>query len=135
MRIIPYINFAGQAEEALNFYAEALGGQPGEIMRFNEEMYPDLPDSMKDWVLHAELIFKETAIYLSDVFEPEKLTHGNRFYVHMDCDSSEEIHKVFNALKVGGTVTSELEETFWNAIYGALTDRFGIQWSLNFQKS
>ena len=135
MRIVPYINFAGQAEEALKFYADALGGKPSDIMRFNEEMFPGMPDEMKNWVLHAELTFKDTAIYISDTFEPEKLSYGNGYTIHMDCDSVEEINALFNALKVGGEVTSELEETFWNAVYGSLTDRYGIQWSFNFQKA
>lgn len=134
MRIIPYINFAGQAEEALHFYANALGGKVGEIMRFTEEMFPGMPETMKDWVLHTELVFKDTAIYISDTFEPENITNGNSYTLHIDCDSTEEIYQFFNALKEGATVTSELEDTYWNAVYGSLTDKYGIQWSFNYQK-
>jgi PhnB protein len=135
MRIVPYINFAGQAEEALHFYAKALGGKVGEIMRFSEEMFPEMTDTMKDWVMHAELEFKDSAIYISDTFEPENIINGNNYTIHVDCDSTEEIYQLFDTLKEGGTVTSELEDTFWNSVYGSLTDKYGIQWSLNYQKA
>lgn len=134
MRIVPYLNFAGKAEEALSFYAQALGGTPSDIMRFGDNMFPGMPDFMKAWVLHAELHFKDSALYISDTFEPEKLNYGNGFTVHIDCDSEAEIYSLFDALKEGGHVTMELSDTFWGAVYGDLKDKFGIQWSFNYQK-
>lgn len=134
MQIIPYINFSGQAEEALNFYAGALKVELGEIMYFNEEMFPDMPEYMKKWVLHAELRFKDGAIYISDTFEPDNRIMGNAITVHIDCFSYDEINELFNALKEGGKVNDPLNDTFWGAIYGSLTDKFGVNWSFNYQK-
>lgn len=134
MRIVPYLNYTGKAEEALNFYARALGGTPSAIMRFGDNSFPGMPDYMKDWVLHAELHFKDFYFYLSDTFEPESLTRGNSYTMHIDCNSEEEIYSLFDALKEGGHVTSDLADTFWGAIYGDLKDKYGIQWSFNYQK-
>lgn len=134
MQIIPYINFSGQAEEALKFYADAFKAELGEIMRFTEEMFPEMPEHMKNWVMHAELRFNDNAIYISDTFEPEKRTMGNAVTVHVDCFSNEEIQTLFDALKEGGSVAEPLSDTFWGAIYGSVTDKFGVQWSFNYQK-
>ncbi len=41
---------------------------------------------------------------------------------------------VFNKLAEGGTVTMPLQETFWGAKFGMLTDQFGINWMLNCEK-
>lgn len=135
MKIIPYINFCGQAEEALNFYAEAFNGEINEIMRFSKEMMPDIPEHMTNWIMHAEVRFGENAIYISDSFMPDIYKMGNAITVHIDCVSNEEINALFDALKVGGTVTDPLNDTFWGAIYGSLTDQFGVQWSFNYQKN
>lgn len=135
MQIIPYINFSGHAEEALKFYVSVLKAELGEIMRFTPEMYPDMPEYMKDWVMHAEVRFNGNAIYLSDTFEPDKRQMGNAVTIHIDCESSLEINELFNALKDGGTVTDPLKDTFWGAIYGSLTDKFGVLWSFNYQKA
>lgn len=134
MKVIPYINFKGNAEEALRFYADALKGEFGEIMRFNEDMYPNLPDHMKDWVMHAELRFGDNAIYISDTPETEKYQMGNALTIHLDCYSNEEIHNLFDSLSNGGTILDPLSDTFWGAVYGALIDRYGVQWSFNYQK-
>jgi len=38
------------------------------------------------------------------------------------------IESLFNKMKEGGTVTTDLQETFWNKKYGMLVDKFGIPW-------
>lgn len=38
---------------------------------------------------------------------------------------------IFAGLSDGGTVTMPLGKQIWGAIYGAVTDRFGIFWQIN----
>lgn len=135
MKIVPYLSFSGQAEEAIHLYAQALGGSVSDIMRFNKEMYPEMKESMKNWVLHAELYFKDNKIYISDTFEPENHGFATGYTMHLDCESQDEIHELFQAFESIGQVTMPLEDTFWGAIYGSITDKFGVQWSFNYQKS
>ncbi len=135
MKLVPYLNFAGQAEEALHLYAKALGGNVSDIMRFNKDMFPDMDDSMQNWVLHAELYFKDNKLYVSDTPEPDQHAFATGYTIHLDCESQDEIHELFEAFKNFGQVTNPLEDTYWDAIYGAITDKFGVQWSFNYQKS
>jgi len=38
---------------------------------------------------------------------------------------------LFAALAEGGEVTTPLQEMFWGAFFGGLTDKFGVQWMVN----
>ncbi|HTY54572.1 MAG TPA: VOC family protein [Candidatus Binataceae bacterium] len=39
--------------------------------------------------------------------------------------------KKFEALAAGGKVTMQLQDTFWGARFGMLTDAYGIRWMFN----
>ncbi len=134
MRIVPYLNFGGQAEEALHFYASALGGKASDIMRFGDNPFPGMPEEMKNFVMHTELHFDDFYFYLSDTFDPENINRGNAHTMHIDCDSEDQLRSFFGALREGATTVKEPEDTFWGAIYGDLVDKFGVQWSFNYQK-
>jgi PhnB protein len=34
----------------------------------------------------------------------------------------------------GGKITMPLEDTFWGARFGMLTDKFGVNWMFNYDK-
>lgn len=44
---------------------------------------------------------------------------------------SDKIQSVFNKLKEGGSVGTDLQETFWSKYYDMVTDKFGVNWKLN----
>jgi len=60
---------------------------------------------------------------------------GNNLQINLNCDSEEEMRKIFSGLSEGATITMPMENTFWDALFAVLTDRFGISWTLNFQKN
>ncbi|HVG13798.1 MAG TPA: VOC family protein [Chitinophagaceae bacterium] len=128
MELVPYIMFSGQCEEALNFYAKALDGEIRGLMRYEgspaEGMSAD-----KEKILHASLIAKGITIMASDGDGASK----DGGMVHLSCDFSDadEQEAVFNALSEGGKITMPLENTFWGARFGMLTDKFGIHWMFN----
>ena len=61
-----------------------------------------------------------------------KLIEGNNFSVSVNTESKEEADRIFNGLKAEGQITMPMENTFWGAYFGMLTDKFGIQWMVNF---
>ena len=135
MKLIPYLTFNGNCEEALSFYKTVFDGKT-EIMRF-KEMPPseEVPvnDAWGDKVMHASLKFgEELMIYCSDIFEGGSVSSGDNVTVHLDVDSEEEVNRFFSGLSEGGTVTMPVEKMFWGAVYGSLTDRFGINWGFNY---
>ena len=63
-----------------------------------------------------------------------KVTKGNSVSLALNFSSAEEIAATFARLGEGGTVTMPLEDTFWGATFGMLTDRFGTDWMFNYDK-
>ncbi len=49
-------------------------------------------------------------------------------------DSREEAKRLFDALSVEGKITMPLEDAFWGGYFGALTDKYGVPWMVNFQQ-
>jgi PhnB protein len=140
MKIHAYLNFAGQAEEALRFYAEALGGDLTEIHRFGS-MPPDsgfdLTDEQKNQVMHVGLQLPDgQMIMASDVLEGMGPPHveGSNFSISVHPESRPEADRIFRALSEGGTVTMPLADQFWGDYFGSLTDRFGINWMVNYSE-
>jgi PhnB protein len=39
--------------------------------------------------------------------------------------------KAFELLSAGGKVTLPIQDTFWGAKFGMLTDAFGVRWMFN----
>ncbi len=136
MKLIPYINLSGNAEEAMNFYQSIFGGKI-EINRWSEmPPNPKMPisDAWQNKVMHGSLFISEdVTIYLSDSIEDGKETFGNNVFLHMIFDSQDELRKAFEALSEGGRVNMPVDKMFWNAIYGDLIDKFGIGWGLHYQ--
>jgi PhnB protein len=42
------------------------------------------------------------------------------------------IKKTFDAMAEGATIKMPLQDTFWGAHFGMITDKFGINWMFNF---
>lgn len=129
-KLFPYLTFAGNCREALDFYKNALNGEIVSINTFSETNMP-VDDSQKNRIVHAE--FKSEDIYFaaSDGMPDFKGVPGNMVTLSINLDDLQEQERIFKALSAGGTVSMPLQKTFWGAMYGQLIDRYGIQWMLN----
>jgi len=134
--INPYLTFKGNCEEAFNFYKSVFGGEFPYIGRFKDmpSEHP-IPDSEKEKLMHVSLpISKETILMGSDSSEAfgQATVIGNNFSISLNTESEDEAKKLFDALSEGGKLTMPLEKTFWNALFGMFTDKFGINWMVNY---
>ncbi|MCL6604419.1 MAG: VOC family protein [Paenibacillus sp.] len=135
MSLDVYLNFNGNAREAVEFYAEVFETEAPTIMTFGESpQNPDypLPEEAKDLVMHSQLIIKGSRVMFSDVFPGMAFTAGNNITLVVVSKDEDEIRSIFNKLKEGGSVGMELQETFWSKCYGMLTDKLGIGWQLSY---
>lgn len=128
----PYLNFAGNTEEAFNFYKSVFGGEFSALQRFR-----DFPDGEKLSVEDAEKIMhialpigNGNILMATDSLEcmGQRLSVGNNFSISISADSKAEADKLFRALSAGGKVVMPLELAFWGDYFGLLTDQWGIQW-------
>lgn len=134
MKINPYLNFAGNTEEAFNFYKSVFGGEFLNVNRFGENPDENVPEHLKDQIMHITLPIGDT--YLMGTDAPEemgfKLQFGNNTYIMIGPDSREQSKEIFDKLAEGGTVETPLQDMFWGDYYGSLKDRFGVQWMINY---
>lgn len=131
MKLIPYLTFHGQAEEAMNFYADVLGGEIVQLGRYSEAQGMPVPEGFGDKVLHGRVKVQDTFIYFSDA--DREVNTGDQISLTMEFDSEAAIDSAFDKLSQGGTVHLALGKQFWGAKYGKLVDKYGIQWDLNYQ--
>ncbi|WP_312901078.1 VOC family protein [Chryseobacterium taichungense] len=133
-----YLTFNGNCGQAFEFYRSVFGGEFPYIGTFGE-MPPtegrETPEEDKDKIMHVTLpISKETILMGSDI-GCEGASHfkeGNNFSISINAESKEEADKLFNGLSEGGNITMAMEDTFWGAYFGMFTDKFGINWMVNY---
>lgn len=112
MQLITYVSFAGNCEEALNFYKEVLDGEILQISHMGDGQM-QVPEILKDKVMHARLRIGENVLYMSDTFDPSSIKQGNNISLSLEIEDTAKLEKLFKTLSEGGTVKMPLENTFW----------------------
>jgi PhnB protein len=139
--INPYLTFNGNCEEAFLFYQSVFGGSFPFMGRFGDfpaQSGQNFPPAEANKIMHVSLpISKETVLMGSDTSESfgGKTVIGNNFSISVNTDSRAEADKIFNGLSAGGKVTMPMELSFWGAYFGMFTDKFGINWMVNFDEN
>lgn len=126
-RINPYINFNGQAREAMNFYKGCFGGELTFMTVGESPMAANMPDQA-DTIMHSQLEFENGVLMATDMQGGD--TTGSRIAIALDCSSEEEINRHFAILAEGGNTFCPLGPAFWGGLFGVTTDKFGITWML-----
>ena len=119
MKLITYLTFAGNCEEALNFYKEALGAEVLMVSRMGDGQM-EVPENLKDKIMHARLRIGENELYMSDTFDPSSINKGNNVSLSIQIDDATQLEKSFIRLSSGGNVTMPLQKTFGRLALGCL---------------
>lgn len=138
MSLNVYIRFNGNCRQAVEYYGEVLGCQEQDIMTFgqfhNESDFP-MTEEIKIQVMHTFLNIAGQDVMFSDSPPGMPVIQGNNVSLAYSTKIRDEITRIFNRLKEdGGQVGMELSETFWSDCYGAITDKFGIDWQFTLIK-
>src|SRR5690606_12897420 len=94
------------------------------------------PDGMvpKGWenkVMHSEVTVGGNTLMASDGCSEQENFSG--FRLSLTLPTVADVERVFSALAEGGRVDAPLEQTFWSAKYGQVTDEFGLGWMVMVQ--
>ena len=128
MHVQPYLFFDGRAQEALDFYKDAVGAQITALMRFGEA--PDqsqIKPETKDKVMHGAFKIGDTEVLISDG-NNKGTPKFDGFALTIQCNDAAEAERLFNALGKGGEVSMPLGKTFFAKSFGMLKDKFGVHW-------
>ncbi len=141
-RVCTYLNFPGNTEEAFLFYKKVFRTEfVGKgLQRFGEipadDNNPPIPEGIKKMILHVELPTIGNHILMGTDAPKEmgfNLSSGNNMHICLEPKSREEADRLFNELSEGGNITMPLKDMFFGAYFGEFSDKFGINWMINYQ--
>ena len=134
-----YLNFAGNTQEAFNFYKSVFGGNFSSLVRFKDMPLEGvkIPKEEQDKIMHIALpINKDSVLMATDTLTSlgQKLVKGNNMHISIHHESKQEADRIFNALSAGGVIEMPIADQPWGDYYGSFKDKFGIQWMVNYHK-
>ncbi|HYE22498.1 MAG TPA: VOC family protein [Verrucomicrobiae bacterium] len=135
MKVNTYLNFAGNTEEAFNFYKSVFGGELS-IFRFKDMPMEgfSIPKEDEGKIMHVSLLIGDNTLMGTDSLESlgQKLVQGNNMYISVHPDTKEEADRIFNALSEGGAVEMPIGDQVWGDYYGSFKDKYGVGWMVNY---
>ncbi|MGH9512917.1 MAG: VOC family protein [Terriglobales bacterium] len=135
MELNPYVNFNGQCEAAFKFYEKCLGGKIEATFPYEgTPLAKDVPPEWGGKLMHATLMIENHALIGADS-PPGSYRKPQGFSVTIGLKDIGRAETIFRALSENGTVQMPIQETFWAARFGMLTDQFGIPWMINCEKA
>jgi PhnB protein len=135
--INPWINFNGNAEEALTFYKSVFGGEFSKIVRFKDIAGPEFPGADADAekiMLIALPIGANNVLMANDVpsFLGKVNENENRSKIAVSAETREEADAIFNGLSAGGQVEMPMDRSPWGTYFAMFRDKYGIEWTVEF---
>ncbi|MGE0560438.1 MAG: VOC family protein [Flavobacteriales bacterium] len=134
-QINSYLTFSGNCREAMTFYKECLGGEVNFQTIGDSPLADKMPKQMKDCILHSTLTKGALVLQGSDMVPQTGLIKGNTVSLVLNCGSEEELKNFYAKLSADGNADHPIKDTFWGAMFGDLTDKFGNHWLLNYTKN
>ena len=136
MPVLVYLTFNGNCREVFDFYRSVFGSEYQAFVTFSEGP-PDMgvPEAELNNVMHATLTIGDGIIMGSDMpssMGPPPVV-GSNFSLTVPTQSREETDDLFAKISQGGTVTMPPADMFWGAYFGSCTDKYGINWQLNYE--
>ncbi len=130
-QVNPYLGFGGDAAKAIALYEKALGAKTENLQRFSEVPGTEVAPENKDRVMHAVLHLGTGVVMVSDGMPGQPVPKESNQHVALDFDDPADMDRRFDALSAGGKIVMPLQDTFWGARFGMLTDAFNINWMFN----
>ena len=134
-RVSTWFHFTGNAKEAFLFYRSVFQTEfLGPIKRFGDlPLAPGQPPWSPE---QANMVMKIALPILGGhvIIGNDAPAHlgqriqGNNVTLNLETDSRTEAVRLFDALKVGGTVEYEPTDMPWGGCWGSLIDRYGNEW-------
>ncbi|MFC6079857.1 VOC family protein [Sphaerisporangium aureirubrum] len=126
-KITTFLMFEGAAEEALTFYTSLF--DDAEIVSLVRHG-PDDPGA-EGTVQHAVFTLAGQRYMAIDSDVSHAFTFTPSISLFVECDTEEEIDRLYAALSEGGRPLMPLGSYGFSKRFGWTNDRFGVSWQLN----
>ncbi|MFD2331738.1 VOC family protein [Cohnella sp. GCM10020058] len=129
IHFVPFIQLDGRAQEAIDFYVQALGADVTFSQTFGAgpgASEGNMPKAVKERIAHSELKIGEAQLMVADS-EPGKLPReGDLLTVCITTPDAEVATRMYNALREDGEVITPLGAFHFSPAYGVVKDKFGV---------
>jgi predicted 3-demethylubiquinone-9 3-methyltransferase (glyoxalase superfamily) len=125
--ITPFLTFEGKAEQALRYYSSVF--DTAELISL--ERYGPNEMGAEGSVRMAIFSLKGQRFMCIDSFVPHEHTFTPSVSFFVECDSLDEIERLFTALSHEGKVHMPLDSYGFSARFAWADDQFGVSWQLN----
>ncbi len=137
MTLDTYLNFNGNCREVFEFYRSVFGGEFANLQTFRNGP-PDMgvAEDDLDNIMHVSLPIGSSTLMGSDMpsqFGPPPVV-GNNFSISVSPESKAEADRIFAELSAGGSVSMPMRDMFWGSYFGSFTDKFAINWLINYDQ-
>ena len=127
-RLNPYLNFNGNARQALEFYHSVFGGNL--TLSTFAEFGAQGPDA--DRIMHGQLETGAGYTFMAaDVTSDMEYHPPAGFAVSLSGDDVDALHGYWEKLSASGTTTMPLAKQAWGDEFGMCADQFGVPWLVN----
>jgi len=127
----PYLQFAGTARSALEFYHTVFAGELG-MMTYAEGMGTD--DENNDLIMHGSL-YIDNGVHLMAADAPPGMPAELGTVSLSNSAPDEAEHKTleqwWEKLSEGAEIIEPLAPSPWGDTFGTLRDKFGVNWMVN----
>lgn len=123
-RITPFLMFDGQAKEAIEKYTSLLPNSDIQNIVYHED----------GTVLHATFVLSGQLFMAIDNKNGETIPFTSAISLFIECESLEEIEKLFSELAKEGKVLMPLGPLPFSEKFGWVQDKYGVTWQLNIAK-
>jgi PhnB protein len=124
----PYLNFNGNARQAMEFYQSVFGGElaTNTFAQFGTTG----PDA--DRIMHAQLETDAGYVLMaSDIASDMQHQPFSGFSISLSGDDGDLLRGYFERLSVSGKVTMPMQKQVWGDEFGMCVDQFGVSWLVN----
>jgi PhnB protein len=126
----PYINFNGNAKDAMEFYKGVFGGNL--TMNTFKESGMSHGAEDDDKIMHAMLVVDNGMnLMASDTPKGWAYNPGTNISVSLSGEDEGELKGYWDKLSDGAKIDQPLVAAPWGDQFGMLTDKFGIRWMVN----
>ena len=128
----PVFHFGGQCADAMEFYAQALGGKTLCRLTYAEANPADCvpKPGAERLIYHAEMeLFGQRFMMADDLDVP--YAPSSAVFLNVTFETKEEVRAAFDALSPGSqAILYAPRTTTYSSCHSSLVDRFGIRWTL-----
>jgi PhnB protein len=128
-RLNPYLNFNGNARQAMQFYQSVFGGELN-LNTFADLGAQDSPDANR--IMHGQLETDAGYTIMGADFTSDMEYHPMAgCSVSLSGDDADVLHGYWDKLSASGTTTMLMQKQAWGDEFGMCVDGFGVPWLVN----